>query len=434
MSNDCTKEMMSAFKTIDILQGSNLEFEAWKESIASHLATHPVWKNFVITSNPPEFIKAPVPQQLEDADRALFAAMKSRMDSNAKKLVPSGTCGGIQLMEDLTAACQPTLSDMNILTITGQLTNPRRYASETPQEYLFRLQQQQQMLAQQNIQVNISPLVYVKGLVVQKQVLTSDKVAFKDDVEHISKYGMWPQTWDCHKHNILNLAMQINREFKSMRFKENKDGNKTPRNRQGGTGNNDSNTPYVRADKVTSKTSDAHKKDFDEQLQANPSTFFTTGWGATLLKNTPSNICIYHGTPHPTGKCHHCHSHLPNNLKQTLPPLPWKNGTSPTSTAPAPSPTPAPYPSNPTPSPKANQALVGNTNSSSDAVTPYLQQPSVDNIHSNNVNKSTVCNNRKKTLEKFFLTSRLSIKIMKILDLIPLNNMSIKHHLYQHLT
>mmetsp|Transcript_15659 Transcript_15659/g.22286 ORF Transcript_15659/g.22286 Transcript_15659/m.22286 type:complete len:124 (+) Transcript_15659:365-736(+) len=88
--------------------------------------------------------------------------MKSRMDINAKKLIPTGTNGGINLMEKLTKACQPTLSDMGVLNLTNQLTNLHCYASETPQEFYFRLQQLQQMSAHQNMHVSISPLASLR--------------------------------------------------------------------------------------------------------------------------------------------------------------------------------------------------------------------------------------------------------------------------------
>jgi len=139
---DSTKEMISAFKTIDMLVGEKLDFPSWKANIAAQLNSHSSWKDFLTSVSPPVFVPV-LPMHLQSADTALFAAIKSRMDSDAKKLAPVGISSGLQLMAALTAACSPTLSVMSIIQLPGQLQNPRRRATENPQQYLFRLQELQ---------------------------------------------------------------------------------------------------------------------------------------------------------------------------------------------------------------------------------------------------------------------------------------------------
>mmetsp|Transcript_22615 Transcript_22615/g.31909 ORF Transcript_22615/g.31909 Transcript_22615/m.31909 type:complete len:183 (-) Transcript_22615:827-1375(-) len=102
---DTTKEMILSFKAIDELLGENLYFQAWKSNVASHLNSNSVWKQMVVSVSPPLFIHSPVPPSLEAADSALFAALKPRMDANAKTLIPVGISSGVELMERLTKAC-----------------------------------------------------------------------------------------------------------------------------------------------------------------------------------------------------------------------------------------------------------------------------------------------------------------------------------------
>jgi len=97
--------MILSFKAIDELLGENLYFQAWKSNVASHLNSNSVWKQMVVSVSPPLFIHSPVPPSLEAADSALFAALKPRMDANAKTLIPVGISSGVELMERLTKAC-----------------------------------------------------------------------------------------------------------------------------------------------------------------------------------------------------------------------------------------------------------------------------------------------------------------------------------------
>ena len=94
---------------------TKLEFPSWKASVASHLKSHSVWKDLVVSVSPPVFIPSPVPTHMEAADSSLFAAMKYRMDPDAKKMIPVDITSGIELMEALTAACSPTLSEMTVI-------------------------------------------------------------------------------------------------------------------------------------------------------------------------------------------------------------------------------------------------------------------------------------------------------------------------------
>ena len=98
--------------------------------------------------------------------------------------------------------------------------------------------------------------------------MANNKITFKDDINHLSKYGIWPQTWDFHKNNLLKLSTQVNREFQSIKFKPVKDNPKkgTPGGNNPRESNPGQRTPYQCKDKVTSKTSDDHKKDFLQAL------------------------------------------------------------------------------------------------------------------------------------------------------------------------
>ena len=144
---------------------------------------------------------------MEAADSALFAAIKSRMDPDAEKMIPVDISSGIELMEALTAVCSPTLSEMTVISLTGQLQNPRRRNTETPKEYLYRLQNlQQQQLYHQNIKVDISPLAFVKGIVVSNQFLKDETIAYKREVDHLQTYGNWPQTWHTLKGQPIEFS------------------------------------------------------------------------------------------------------------------------------------------------------------------------------------------------------------------------------------
>jgi len=223
-----------------------------------------------------------------------------------KKLIPIGVSSGVELMERLTTACSPTLFEMEVIQLMGQLQNPHRKLSETPKEYLFHLQDLQQTLFHQNITVDISPLAFVKGLVVYKQLLRDDTIAYKKEIDHLQQYGHWPQTWAPHKSVLLDLVMQINRDHEKMSFKPAfAPGNNDGRGNGGGRGNqnNGHDANYQRKNSVTEYTSMAHCRDFYSTLQQSPETFFTTGWGKTLLDNTDQGLCIFHGTQHGTGGC-----------------------------------------------------------------------------------------------------------------------------------
>mmetsp|Transcript_6306 Transcript_6306/g.9164 ORF Transcript_6306/g.9164 Transcript_6306/m.9164 type:complete len:261 (+) Transcript_6306:547-1329(+) len=101
ISIDNTKEMMSSFKTIDVLVGEKLAFTAWKSDDAAHLYSYHVWKDLIVVVDPPTFQSAnnPIPPHLQSSDRALFAALKLSMDADTKKLISKGISGGLALMD-----------------------------------------------------------------------------------------------------------------------------------------------------------------------------------------------------------------------------------------------------------------------------------------------------------------------------------------------
>eukprot|EP00559_Dactyliosolen_fragilissimus_P006473 CAMPEP_0184860726 /NCGR_PEP_ID=MMETSP0580-20130426/5560_1 /TAXON_ID=1118495 /ORGANISM="Dactyliosolen fragilissimus" /LENGTH=340 /DNA_ID=CAMNT_0027357939 /DNA_START=844 /DNA_END=1864 /DNA_ORIENTATION=+ len=278
-SSDCTKEMMSSFKAIDELKGTNLEFELWKSNVTSHLASHPIWKDFIIDVSPPQFIDC-LPVHLESADSALFAALKSRMDVSAKKLISRGVVSGIELIDVLTAA----------YTVRHDSHPTQRSATESPSQNRRGTStipvpstDVTGLTISSKDDVEISPLAFAKGLVVGKQLLTDNSIAYKGEIDHLAKYGVWPQTWRPHQNNLLNLAMQMEREYEKMKFKSND--NQEQSQGQGGNhcgnqqnqGGQDQGT-YERSDRVTRFTSAAHRRDFMATMRQNQSTLFTSGW------------------------------------------------------------------------------------------------------------------------------------------------------------
>jgi len=74
-------------------------------------------------------------------------------------------------------------------------------------------------------------------------------------------------------------------------------------------GNN--NVPYLRINKVTGITSEGHCNDFKTAMNANPDTFFVSGWGATLLCITDPTLCVYHGLCHTSPDCNVIKNFLP---------------------------------------------------------------------------------------------------------------------------
>ena len=78
--------------------------------------------------------------------------------------------------------------------------------------------------------MDISPLAFVTGIVVSNQFLKDETIAYKREVDHLQTYGIWPQTWLPHKGNLLNLAMQIDREHATKHFKPDQPNNRTPGN------------------------------------------------------------------------------------------------------------------------------------------------------------------------------------------------------------
>jgi len=50
---------------------------------------------------------------------------------------------------------------MSIIQLPGQMSNPRQKASKSPQAYMFRFQELQEILSQQGIEVPIITLAFV---------------------------------------------------------------------------------------------------------------------------------------------------------------------------------------------------------------------------------------------------------------------------------
>ena len=344
-SHSDTKSLMSAFKSLIKLGSTKAsQFTTWKIAVATQLKTNSLWSQLVVNTNPPEFIASPVPPSLEDTNNALFAALVSTMDEDTKDLISENISGGIELLESLTKALSPTLTAATIVKYKAEVENPFRRVGESPKNYYLRLRDKMRILGNNQVSVKIDTLAFVLGLHNTKHLLQDGKPAFASEIKNISEYKQWPITWDDNKSDLLNLALQINREYENLKFKY------------------DANSKeYKRINKVTTTTSFAHKNDMKKELAEKKQAFFSTPWAKNLIKNTDNNLCIFHGTNHPNYKCGFLKPFLPPELLNP--------------TTPAPSPTPAPASSktaDSVPAPASNYSSIKE-------VKPYLSSNSVDN-------------------------------------------------------
>ena len=389
-NHDTSKAMISAFKTIKKLQGKKMEsFNKWKENVAINLSANPQWAGLVVNTKPAEFIPSPAPTQLLDANRILYSALNSAMDDDAKDLIDDNILGGLELLESLTKTFSPTLTVAQKQLYLNEILNPKRFSTESPIQYYLRIKNKQRILDAMGEHHHISPTSYILGLNNVKQKLLTGETAFDNEVRMVDRFQSWPATWQPHSNNLLNLAAQIQRDYNSMRFREQPTQGRGEGRQDGQSNQNDPN--YRRTNKVTQPTSMQHRKDFMDTYLSNPTTFFTTGWGSRLLRNTDPNICIFHGLSHPNTRCLKIKSFLPTNDAFPAPTPPSGGATTPAARSVTATPaahsaltfptTPAaPSPAAPALANKATTprpAVVTSGNHSNQPVNPYLSSESI---------------------------------------------------------
>mmetsp|Transcript_3329 Transcript_3329/g.4677 ORF Transcript_3329/g.4677 Transcript_3329/m.4677 type:complete len:225 (+) Transcript_3329:1496-2170(+) len=212
------------------------------------------------------------------------------MDDNAKDLIDDNIIGGLELLESHTKTFSPTLTIAQKQSYINEILNPKRYSNESPIQYYLLLKNKQRILDNKGEHHHISATSYVLGLKNSKQKLLTENIDFNTEVRIIDRFQSWPAIWQSHSLNLLNLAAQIQQDNNSMKFRK----QQQPLGCGGGCNNNQSgqNDPnYRRTNKVTSATSMQHRKDFMDTYLANPTTFFTTGWGQKFFK-TPITIFV----------------------------------------------------------------------------------------------------------------------------------------------
>ena len=191
-----SKAMISAFKTLPTLEGDNADtFPTWKISVATQLSTDPHWTKFVQLVKPAKFISPPVPSALVSTNNIMFAALKQSMDEASKLFIPDGISGGMELPEALSSALTPTLSKATILKYKNEISNPHRWAKETPSQYYLRLCNKQRLLMEAGVTTTIDTLSFTCGLANNANTVeSSGRPAFEEEIINITKYEKWTST------------------------------------------------------------------------------------------------------------------------------------------------------------------------------------------------------------------------------------------------
>ena len=145
----------------------------------STLGSTTEWK-YIVTSTDPtvEFHPSPVPFHLTNHNNSLANALQSRIDQQAKDLLPPSIVGGVEILHYLQSFLSPTITSSTESSLRNQVSNPKRPYHETPMEYYLRIIESQRKLNRQGIKLDVSTNSFARGLLVPHQKDKNSKIFF----------------------------------------------------------------------------------------------------------------------------------------------------------------------------------------------------------------------------------------------------------------